>query len=173
MKTQNTKLIAFGKNKEEYEFSVNNSYEYSHWEQKLKVELIEEADGFTILSCNGVRYPVEILSQKQNSFEVLVNGVSYSFLVETPFSLKRNHILSSQNKKFETENITAPMPGKILNILVVEGQTINNGEALLVLEAMKMQNVLVTNVKGVVTKLFVKTGNTVGKDDLLVEIKSM
>jgi biotin carboxyl carrier protein len=135
------------------------------------MELIEEADGFTILSGNGVRYPVEILSRKQNTYEILVNGVSYTFSVETPFSLKRTKLLASQKSTSKIENIKAPMPGKILDVMVTQGQTVNCGEALFVLEAMKMQNTITAFAKGIINKVTIKSGDTVGKDDLLVEIE--
>lgn len=64
------------------------------------------------------------------------------------------------------------MPGKILDVFVSEGQTVGSGESLLVLEAMKMQNTISTHMKGTVTKVTVVPGKTVGKDDVLIEIKA-
>lgn len=167
----NRSLIAVGNNGEMYEFQVKNRYEFSTKGQKLKVELIEEADGFLLISCEGVRYPVEIASVRQNCYEVLVNGVSYNFTVETPFSLKRRQILAAQQPISDSEEIHAPMPGKIVNILIKEGQEIQPGDAILVLEAMKMQNTLTATSKGYASSIKIKTGDSVGKDDLLVEIK--
>jgi biotin carboxyl carrier protein len=166
-----TKLIALGENKVEYEFTVKDDYEYSYKKQDVKIELIEEADGFTILSCMGVRYPVEILSHRQNTYEILVNGVGYSFSIETPFSLSRKKMLFSKEPPLKTMVIRAPMPGKILDIMVESGQTVNSGEALLVLEAMKMQNTITSLAKGIVSKVVVKPGINVGKDDVLIEIE--
>jgi glutaconyl-CoA/methylmalonyl-CoA decarboxylase subunit gamma len=120
-----------------------------------------------------LRYPVEIVSRKQNAYEILINGVSYSFSVETPFSLHRNKILATQNLSPKTESIKAPMPGKILDVLVAPGQIINGGEALLDLEAMKMQNTITAHAKGTIKKITIRPGDTVGKDDLLVEIESL
>ena len=168
---QNKTLIAVGKNGEEYEFKVQNSYQYSTKGCKLTIELIEEADGFMLFSCEGVRYPVEIVSRKLNNYEVLVNGVSYNFTVETPFSLKRREILAANQPVSDGEDVCAPMPGKIVSIIAQEGMEVNPGDPLLVLEAMKMQNTLTASVKGVVKTVAAKAGATVGKDELLVEIK--
>lgn len=168
---QNRTLIAVGKNDEIYEFQVQNSYEYSTKGRKLKVELIEEADGLLLFSCEGVRYPVEIVSVRQNNYEVMVNGVSYNFTIETPFSLKRRQILAANKPVSDTEEICAPMPGKITNVMATVGQEVMPGDPLLVLEAMKMQNTLTATTQGVVTAVKVKAGINVGKDDLLVEIK--
>lgn len=169
---QNRTLIAVGENGEQnYEFQVKNQYEFSSKGRKLKVEMIEEADGITLLSCEGVRYPVEVVSVKQNTYEVVVNGVSYHFTVETPFSLKRRQILAANRPANENEELRAPMPGKIISVHVREGQEVMAGDPLLVLEAMKMQNTLSATTKGIVVAVGVREGQNVSKDDLLVEIK--
>ncbi len=168
---QNKTLIAVGGNCDTYEFQVQNHYEFSTKGRKLKVEQIEEADGIVLFSCEGVRYPVEIVSVKQNDYEVMVNGVSYNFTIETPFSLKRRQILAANRPVSDTEELHAPMPGKIAGVMVSEGQEVNAGDPLVVLEAMKMQNTLTAVEKGTVTAVKVQVGQNVGKDDLLVEIK--
>lgn len=163
-------LIALGDNNAEHHFIVKDSSTFSHHRQILHVELEEDADGFTVLTYKGKKFAVEVLSKKQNNYEIRVNGVSYSFSVETPFSLKRKRMLASLVKDNKVEAIKAPMPGKVLNILVKEGQTVNAGEGLLILEAMKMQNTLIASSKGVVEKVSAKMGCSVGKDELLLEI---
>ena len=85
--------------------------------------------------------------------------------------LKRRQILAAQKPVNESEEIHAPMPGKIVNVLVAAGQEVQPGDAILVLEAMKMQNTLTATSKGTISKIDVKIGQTVSKDDLLVEIK--
>ena len=168
---QNRSLIAVGSDGATYEFQVRNSYEFSTKGQKLKIEQIEEADGIQIIGCEGVRYPYEIVSVKQNNYEVMVNGVCYQFTIETPFSLKRRQILAANKPVSDTEEIHAPMPGKIVALHVEEGKEVNQGDPVLVLEAMKMQNTIASPIKGVVTTVKVKEGASVGKDELLVEIK--
>lgn len=169
---QNRTLIAVGENGEQnYEFQVKNQYEFSSKGRKLKVEMIEEADGINLFCCEGVRYPVEVVSVKQNTYEVVVNGVSYHYTVETPFSLKRRQILAAQKPVNENEELHAPMPGKIVSVHVKAGQEVMPGDPLLVLEAMKMQNTLTATSKGTVVSVNVRDGQNVSKDDLLVEIK--
>lgn len=165
------KLIAFGKNNQRYNFSIKKRYEYIYKREKLSVEIVEEPDGFTVIRCNGVRYPVEIVSQHQNNYEILVNGVSYSFSVETPFSLYRSKLLASLNPNGASERIVSPMPGKVLDVMVEQGQEVQPGDALLVLEAMKMQNSIQSTVKGVVTKINVAKDASVAKGDLLIEVE--
>jgi glutaconyl-CoA/methylmalonyl-CoA decarboxylase subunit gamma len=80
-------------------------------------------------------------------------------------------VLSSKKGKAEQESVRAPMPGKIIDVLVREGATVLRGEPLVILEAMKMQNEIISPVNGTIVKIMTKAGNNVMKDDLLVEIK--
>lgn len=168
---ESSNLFAVANNGTEYKFSVMNSNEYNYKKHKMSVELVEEADGFTTICCNGVRYPVEIISQQQNVYKVLVNGVDYSFSVETVFSLNRKKLLERSRPISKSEIIKAPMPGKILDVMVKEGQIVSCGEPLLILEAMKMQNTINAHVGGVVNSMTAISGTSVAKDDILVEIE--
>ncbi|ASI98611.1 pyruvate/oxaloacetate carboxyltransferase [Thermococcus celer] len=66
--------------------------------------------------------------------------------------------------------VTAPMPGKILRILVNEGEKVKTGQGLLVLEAMKMENEIPSPKDGVIKKILVKEGDTVDTGQALVEL---
>lgn len=67
--------------------------------------------------------------------------------------------------------INAPMPGLIVEVTVESGQTVQQGETLIILESMKMQNELKSPVDGVVGSIHVSADQAVNKNDLLVEIK--
>ena len=67
-------------------------------------------------------------------------------------------------------NIRAPMPGLVSNVLVEEGAEVRRGQAVVVLEAMKMENDLTTPRPGIVKSLRAKKGQTVNQNDLLVVI---
>ena len=67
--------------------------------------------------------------------------------------------------------VTAPMPGNILDIKVNVGDTVNADDVVIILEAMKMQNIITATHRGRISRLCVKTGQIVGKDEILAEIK--
>ena len=140
-----SKYIALSDRQTEFEFTVKNNYDFSLKRQNIRLDLIEEADGFLVLSYKGLRYPVEIVSRKQ--------------------------ILASRQSDLATIIIKSPMPGKILDVQVDNGQEINKGDTLLILEAMKMQNIITATHRGRISRLCVKTGQIVGKDEILAEIK--
>ena len=118
------------------------------------------------------KYPVEVVRSRQNKYEILFNDISYTFTIETPFSLQRMKVLDSVRGKSVSESVKAPMPGKLLDVLVREGSTILRGEPLVILEAMKMQNEIQSPVNGTIVKVHAKPNTNVMKDDVLVEIKT-
>ena len=70
-----------------------------------------------------------------------------------------------------SKDLRAPMPGKVLEVLVKEGQTVAEGEAMLVLEAMKMENVLRAGAAGVVSSIGVEAGHAVEKEAVLISME--
>jgi len=70
------------------------------------------------------------------------------------------------------EAANSPMPGQVLRILVTEGQAVKAGDALIALEAMKMEQTIKANMDGVVKAILVKSGQIVAPGQMLVEIQS-
>lgn len=101
------------------------------------------------------------VDHKRFAFEILD---SYDQLVE---SMGLNVIASSA-----ANDISAPMPGLILDIMVTEGDTIKAGDSILILEAMKMENVIKSEGAGIVKSVNNKIGETVEKGRVIIELES-
>jgi len=69
-----------------------------------------------------------------------------------------------------SNEVTSPLPGTVLNINAKEGQTVNAGDVVLVIEAMKMENEIVAPDAGTITGISVKKGDNVQAGDLLFKI---
>lgn len=67
-------------------------------------------------------------------------------------------------------SITTPMPGLIFQVKVREGESVQAGQTLMILEAMKMENAITSPYSGVVSKLYVREGDDVSEGDLLVDV---
>ena len=146
------------------------------------------------LSINGQTFNVEIISEQIDSYEVSVNGEliivnkdssqilnqtlqpKISQKIEKPkenLSQEKNVTESfeeSTNAKIENNSIKALMPGKVLKVLVENGENVDSGTPLLVIESMKMENVISSNKKGKVQNIFVGIDDNVQYDQPLVEI---
>jgi len=68
------------------------------------------------------------------------------------------------------EEVTAPMPGKILQLRVAEGDSVKEGDTLLILEAMKMENEIVANSSGNIKKIYTVINSMVDTGDILMVI---
>jgi glutaconyl-CoA/methylmalonyl-CoA decarboxylase subunit gamma len=138
---------------------------------KKEIKIFENEEGFTFIEFNNKKYLAEITDKSQNKYTVLLNGVSYSFTIESPISYRRRKYLEKYKQHDKIEVVTAPMPGKIIELLVEESSHVKEGEAILILEAMKMQNEIIAQVSGKIKKISVKAGDSVTKDDVLMEIE--
>lgn len=135
---------------------------------------------FQILSDQDERLLVRLGTKVYKVTNSSTNGTLVNFFLDgkpVEVSVKDEHQLLLEKlgftaQKSATEGIVnAPMPGKILDILVDEGDEVSDGTSLLVLEAMKMENELKSPVKGVVKSLNVKKNESVEKNQKLLEIE--
>jgi biotin carboxyl carrier protein len=170
-KLQIKKLYALSSENRKFSFSLPLKHTIRIGKRDYEVKLKSDEKYGTYILWKNRKYPVEIIRSSQNKFEILFNDISYTFTVETPFSLQRMKVLKSKRGKVEKEYIKAPMPGKIIDVLVREGSNVLRGEPVVILEAMKMQNEILSPVNGVIVKVSAKANTNVMKDDLLVEIK--
>lgn len=116
-------------------------------------------------------FSVEVVSQNaaEKSFQIKVNGTIYSVSVRDKYDELLHRLGLDKAMSHKLGNIKAPMPGLVLNVLVGEGTEVKKGDALIVLEAMKMENILKSPADGTVKKISVKKGMAVEKNQVLIE----
>lgn len=165
------KLHTLTSENKKFSFSLPLKHSIKIGKREYEVKLKADEKFGTYILWKNRKYPVEIVRSRQNRYEILFNDISYTFTVETPFSLQRMKVLSASKGKVEQEFIKAPMPGKIIDVLVREGSPVLRGEPVIILEAMKMQNEIISPVNGKITKVLAKPNSVVMKDDVLIEIK--
>ncbi|MDR2886706.1 MAG: acetyl-CoA carboxylase biotin carboxyl carrier protein subunit [Bacteroidales bacterium] len=165
------KLYALSSENRKFSFTLPLKQHIRIGKRDYEVKLKADEKLGTYILWKNRKYPVEIVRSRQNKYEILFNDIGYTFTVETPFSLQRMKALQSGREKTTAEFIKAPMPGKIIDVLAREGALIQRGEPIVILEAMKMQNEILSPVSGTITKISVKPNSNVMKDDLIAEIK--
>lgn len=170
-KKRQSRLIALSSTNKTYEFKNPLEKQISYQGKKVDIKLREDPNGFSYIVWKNKKYMLDVIEKNQNKYTVMVNGVWHSFSVESPISLKRKRYLEQQADPSALVAIEAPMPGKIIDILVESGSEVKEGEPIIILEAMKMQNEILSHVSGIVQSVEVKKGDTVMKDDPMIEIQ--
>ncbi|KAB2823032.1 MAG: hypothetical protein F9K10_02955 [Paludibacter sp.] len=140
---------------------------------EMDIDFVEQEDFHYAFDWKGKRFQCELVARDQNKAVIKVNGVEYKFSLESIFSYVRRGMISGGTDKEQDNNIKAPMPGKIVDLFLSEGDLVNAGEPVLALEAMKMQNEITADCNGVIRKIRVAKGQSVMKDELLIEIQSI
>ncbi len=130
----------------------NSSFHLLHDHKGYKVNLLE-IDGF------------------KKTLSISVNGTMHTLEIEDEYDqqVKKMGLLSVASQKLNS--VKAPMPGLILEILVAEGQAISEDTPLVVLSAMKMENVILSQGDGVIKHIGIKKDDTVEKGQLLIELE--
>lgn len=106
---------------------------------------------------------------KSDMFAVSLRGRSYRIGIVDPKRLRSGQ--SSERHHHGSAQILAPMPGKVVRVLVEVGAEVQKGEGIVVVEAMKMQNELKSPRAGIVVAIHVTTGDTVNAADVLAVVE--
>lgn len=160
-------------------------------DEKSNYEIVQTKDGVTL---NGKQVDCDIQFQPSNIISVIYNNKSYTATVDNIDKTAKEMLLTIDGQQHtiaikepidqlltsmgmdlsamqKAEPVKAPMPGKVLKIMVEEGQEIKKGDALLILEAMKMENVLKASADGTVKAINTKEQVAVEKGAILIELE--
>lgn len=153
--------------------TINESREYEFKSSDLeKLDLLKRSSSkFHVIKKNK-SFDVELEKSDFNTREyvVSVNSNSYRVKISNEIDQLIKEMGFSVGSGKKANDIKAPMPGIILGINVAENQEVREGETLLILEAMKMENAIVAQKDGVIKSIFAKSGETVEKGELLIEM---
>jgi biotin carboxyl carrier protein len=165
-----------------------------HREREEKVELERRSDGSYYVKVGEKSYEIDVASARAHSifslnvkdgrqFEVAVRRLKNQGHAVYQVSSKRGHDtvevmdplthLAEQSRGASgagSQQVRAYMPGRVVEVLAQEGDEVEKGQGVVVLEAMKMKNEIQAERAGKVAKLFVKEGQTVEGGDPLFEI---
>jgi biotin carboxyl carrier protein len=143
--------------------------------EPFEAEAVEIQPGVFSLLLGGKSFQVRVApaagasgdgaAASPGNYAVQVDGSSYSVAVNDPRRRPRDRGRSALEGK---QNITAPMPGKVVRILVSEGQSVESGQGLIVVEAMKMQNEIRSRAAGSIQKILVREGQAVNAAETLL-----
>ncbi len=155
-----------------YKICVNGNREYEIIPENINWDLIEvEPKRFNIIYQNR-SYTAAVISAdfENKNFTVRVDKHVFELSAKDRFDLLAEQLGFSSKASIKANDIKAPMPGMVLSILVTEGQTVLKGDSVLILEAMKMENVIKAPADCTVKSIKVKQGNPVEKNQVLIEL---
>ncbi|WP_084417851.1 acetyl-CoA carboxylase biotin carboxylase subunit [Henriciella litoralis] len=119
---------------------------------------------------NGEPFAVKF-ADKTEGYVFRHRGVSVTALVCTPVTATLHSRLPEKPKPDTSKLIISPMPGLVVSVDVELGQTVEEGEAVCIVEAMKMQNIIRAEATGTVKTINVGAGDSVAADEVMVEFE--
>lgn len=97
---------------------------------------------------------------------------TYTVALKNKFDLLAEQLGFANISNQKLNNIKAPMPGLVLDLMVKEGDKVVKGDSILILEAMKMENVIKAEGEAIVKNIIVNKGDAVEKNQVLVEFET-
>ena len=131
---------------------------------------------------DGKKFEVEVNLLNSNDAQVKVNDKNFDIKISNNLSEpKKSEPKKSEPKKSEPKipdqsvqgnpgDLLALMPGKILKVLVSEGQKIKMGEPVIIMESMKMEQTIVSSSDGVINSINVNEGETIEVGSVMIVI---
>ena len=156
--------------KEHFKVTVgNHTFDFEE-SNTVSIDSIQKGDLCHHVLHEGKGFDVQIDSTDRNckSQVIIVNGNKYEVVISSPLDQLLSTMGMTLNSSQQIKDIKAPMPGLILDIMVEVGQEIAKGDALLILEAMKMENVIKADGEGIIKKIEVKKGESVEKGFIII-----
>ncbi len=141
-------------------------------DQINSLDLIKNDDASYHILYKNRSYNISIIKRDLNTkkLTLLVNGREFELSIKDKLDQKLDNLGFTGKKKSLTGEIKSPMPGLVHSIEISEGQKVSKGATLLILEAMKMENIIKADHDLLIKSIKVQKGETVGKNQVLLLI---
>ncbi|HRQ30953.1 MAG TPA: hypothetical protein PLU49_12800 [Saprospiraceae bacterium] len=137
-----------------------------------QLDILENQDGTYSLIQNGNSYNIEIIRKDylNKKYVLRVNEKEIGLNLKNELDVQIEQMGYIDKVGISGGTLYSPMPGLVIKNNVRIGDEVEKGDALIVLEAMKMENIIKAPLKGVIKSVFVKEGDSVLKKQVLLEI---
>lgn len=155
-----------------YTIRVGDGQAFEYTQNHLAtLDLVRSGRDRFHLLYKGKGHHIQVLASDflAGRYTLEVDGREYEAQIQTPLDALIQRMGFAHQGAPEPDDIIAPMPGLLLEIPVREGQAVEAGAPLLVLEAMKMENIITSPRGGTIKKIHVHKGDSVDKNQLLLE----
>lgn len=139
-------------------------------DREFEVDLLRVDPALYSLLVGGRSYEIDVLDE-QDALVVLVNGQPFRVEIQDEQQQRLRAAAGKGESRVAKRVVTAPMPGKVVKLLVKPGDAVSPGDGVIVVEAMKMENELKAPTAGRVKEIRVEEGKPVSGGDVLVVIE--
>jgi len=151
-------------------------YNNTNWSvngKKMEADILVTGKGRLHILHNNQSYNAEVISANrlEKKFKIRVNNHTYDVQVRDKYDELLHEMGIDDKTGIRVNDVKAPIPGMVLKVMVERGQIIKKGDTLIVLEAMKMENILKAPADGVIRKVHILKGDKVEKNQVLVDMQ--
>lgn len=140
--------------------------------KKTNFDLTKLSNGVSLLKIDNKVYEVAEQNVEGENVVLLVNGKVYNTISRTLLQERASSLIEKAMAQHSHKVVVkAPMPGMILKIKRKEGEAVEKGDSVIILEAMKMENEIKAPVSGIITELKIAEGSAVEKNSFLFSIE--
>lgn len=162
------------------------NFSFWHQNKEYKISLSEKSENFLRVSLDRKEYEVSFELITREEFLIKINGQIYDVMVSSnasSYDVRVNgkcikiekksalQLLGEKSSQFKKREVKTSMPGRIIKILAEEEDDVEEGQAVLILEAMKMQNEIKSPQKGKILRIDPKVGDLVETGTLLFVVE--
>ena len=152
---------------------VNEQFDFFFVGNNFNWNCVEVKEGQFHIIFKGRSLVADVVeaNKSEKTFVIRINNNNYTVQLKDQYDeLLQSLGMDPLNNQKDSE-IKAPMPGRVLDIMLSAGCSVFKGDGVLVLEAMKMENVIKSPRDGVIKKIVVLKGQAVEKNEVLVEFE--
>lgn len=158
-------------NEKPYQLIVNDgAYEFTATASELSDLHLKDQSHQQVFVGNKF-YEVQISAESDKVINVSLDGITYKVALHDQHDQLAKSLGLNAKVEKKQNHIKSPMPGLVIDVLVKVGDAVHKGEPLLILEAMKMENVLKAASDVVVKRILVEKGKAVEKNSVLIEFE--
>jgi biotin carboxyl carrier protein len=156
-----TRVVELERNSERWKITLDG--------EPVDADVVETADNTLSILLNGQAFEVHITPAPDGTLKVQTATQEFAAQVADPRAWRgrRHGALEAEGR----QQVVAPMPGKVVRVLVTAGDKVESGQGLLVVEAMKMQNEIRSPKSGTVERLLAKEGQPVNAGEILAWVE--
>lgn len=140
-------------------------------EEILIWDFKKTSDKFYLIIHQEKSFTIEVvnINSEEKTVTLKLNNKPARVQMQDKFDLLLDKLGMNNQKENHAKEIKAPMPGLIFDIKVCEGEEVKKGDPLLILEAMKMENIIKSPGNGIVKNIKIKKGESVEKNQVLIQ----